>query len=211
MTAPEIVFDDHKIAVAVKHCKGRDVLDIGCVGGGRDPAGSPYWLHKAIAAVASSVTGLDNNAPAVAALQAHGYNIVVGDAESFQLDRLFDVIVAADVIDLLQNLRGFIDSCKRHLRPGGQLLISSKNPWYWRNTLKAGLRREVSGDTRRTCWVCPRTLRQLLAPHDFQVREVTFGSRSLLDRGLPLPAAWKHGDYHADVVAASGESAGRAA
>ena len=147
--------------------------------------------------------GLDNNAAAAGALQARGYGIVIADAESFQLEQTFDVIVASDVLDLLQNLRGFIESSKRHLRPGGRLLISGKNPWYWRNTIKAGLRREVKTDPRRVCWVCPRTLRQLLAPHGLQVRELVFGSRSFPDRGLPLPAAWKHGDYHAEIVASA--------
>ena len=202
MAANDIAFDDHKIAFVVKHCKGRDVLDVGCIGSGRNPASSPYWVHKAIVAVARSTVGLDNNAAAAGALQALGYGIVVGDAESFQLGQTFDVIVAGDVLDLLQNLRGFIESCKRHLRPGGRLLVSGKNPWYWRNTLKAGLRREVKTDPRRVCWVCPRTLRQLLAPHGLQVSELIFGSRSFPDRGLPLPAAWKHGDYHAEIVAA---------
>jgi len=196
----DMAFDDHKIAFTVKYCEGKDVLDIGCVGDDAEDYQSRYWVHKAMAAVAKSVVGLDRNEAGVKVLQTRGFNVVAGNAEHFDLGRTFDVIVAGDLIERLEDLNGFLECCKTHLRPGGRLLISTANPWYWRNVIKAALHKEVTSNPERTCWICPRTLRQLVGRHGMELGEIKFGSRYLRDRLMPLPNGWKHGDYHAAVL-----------
>lgn len=192
---------DHKIAFLMEYCKDKDVLDIGCVQHDPQAYNSRYWVHKALRSVAKSILGLDLHKEGVAVLQAKGFNVIEADAENFTLDRQFDVIVAGDIIEHLGNLNGFLSSCKAHLRPGGRLLVSTPNPWYWRNIAKAALHTEVSNNPEHVTWICPKLLRQLVRRHGMDVGEIQFGSRFMRDRIMPLPKGWKHTSYHAEVFA----------
>jgi len=192
-------FDDHKIGFLVKYCQNKDVLDVGCVQHDPQSYKSRFWVHKAVAKVAKSVIGLDLHEEGVKVLQAQGFNVIAANAESFELDRKFDVIVAGDIIEHLGNFNGFLQSCKRHLKDQGRLLVSTPNPWYWRNILKAAVSVEVHNNPEHVCWICPRTLRQLVRRHGMDVGEIQFGSRYRRDRIVPLPRGWKHTSYHAEV------------
>jgi 2-polyprenyl-3-methyl-5-hydroxy-6-metoxy-1,4-benzoquinol methylase len=195
-----IAFHDHKIAFVLRHVHGKEVLDLGCVQHNPENYKSRYWLHKAIAGFASRLEGMDLYSEGVLYLRERGYNVSVGDATKFNLGRRFEVIVVGDLIEHLENFEGFIESCQAHLRPAGKLLISSPNPWYWRNVVKAILRSEVANNPEHTCWLCPRTLRQLVRRHGMDVVEVSFGSRYLRDRVMPLPKGVKHTSFHAVVM-----------
>lgn len=191
---------DHKIAWIIDQIEGRDVLDLGCVSHDPQNYRSPYWLHKALAGKAQSLLGMDLSEQGVSFLAERGFNVVHGDAQSFELGRQFDCIVAGDLIEHLEDFSGFLESCKRHLRPGGALLISSPNPWYWRNIAKSILSDEVPSNIEHTCWLCPRTLRQLVGRHGLTVSNIAFGSRYARDRLMPLPRGIKHTSWHARVT-----------
>jgi 2-polyprenyl-3-methyl-5-hydroxy-6-metoxy-1,4-benzoquinol methylase len=197
-----IAFHDHKIAFVLRHARGKDVLDLGCIQHNPENYKSRYWLHKAIASVASRLEGLDLYAEGVLYLRERGYNVSVGDATRIDLRRRFDVIVVGDLIEHLEDFGGFIESCRTHMQPSGKLLISSPNPWYWRNVVKAIFRSDVANNPEHTCWLCPRTLRQLMRRHGMEVVEVSFGSRYLRDRVMPLPKGVKHTSFHAVVMEA---------
>jgi len=190
--------DDHKIRFVVPYCRGKDVLDIGCIQHNPENYRSKYWVHGALRQVAKSLVGLDLYEEGVQYLHKLGYNVVTADAQGFSLNLTFDVIVAGDVIEHLENFDGFIESCKRHLRPGGRLLISTPNPWYWRYVVKSALFKRVQSNPEHTCWLCPVTLAQLLARHGMRVVEVAFGSRYLRDRLMPLPGGLRHTSFHAE-------------
>ncbi len=193
-----VAWRDHKIRFVAARCRGRDVLDLGCVQ--HDPRNyrSRFWLHKAIREVARSVVGVDLYAEGVERLRSLGFDVELADAQDFDLGRRFDVIVVGDLIEHLDDLGGLLESCVRHMHPESRLLVSTPNPWYWRNVLHA-LRGEVPNNPEHTCWLCPRTLRQLAARHGLAVVEVRFGSRYLRDRLIPLPAGWKHTSFHAEL------------
>jgi hypothetical protein len=80
-----------------------------------------------------------------------------------------------------------------------RLLISTPNPWYWRNIIKAALNKEVNNNPEHTCWLCVRTLRQLVNRHGMNIGEIQFGSTYLRDKLIPLPRGWKHTSFHAEV------------
>jgi len=96
-----------------------------------------------------------------------GYNAVVADAQTFDLGRTFDVIVAADLIEHLANPGAFLARAREHLKPGGLLAIVTPNALSLNNALKslAGLRVRVNPE--HTCWYDRTTLRQLLARFGF--------------------------------------------
>jgi 2-polyprenyl-3-methyl-5-hydroxy-6-metoxy-1,4-benzoquinol methylase len=197
----QIAFDDHKTKFVVNFCKGKDVLDVGCVQHNPENYKSKFWLHKALREISGSIVGMDLYEPGVAFLRDHGFNVIVGDAQSFDLGKQFDVIVAGDLIEHLGNLNGFLESCKKHLKPDGVLLISTPNPWYWRNVVKAALHASVSNNPEHTMWLCPVTLRQLAARHGLTVTQVEFGSRYKRDTLMPLPKGVKHTSFHAVLKA----------
>lgn len=61
-----------------------------------------------------------------------GAAAVVMDAEAPALrDESFDLIVAANVVDLLDDPVTFLKGLATALRPGGKLIISTPNPWVW--------------------------------------------------------------------------------
>ena len=196
---PKIAVRDSKIQFVTQFCQGKSVLDIGCVQ--HDPKNyqSPYWLHKAIQQVADSVIGIDIDAAGVQYLVDRGFNIVVADAQHFDLQQKFDVLVAGDIIEHLEDLQGFLSSCRHHMHPESKLLISTPNPWFWKHTVRAAFKTEFWTNPEHTCWFCPRTLRQLVRRHGFDIGDIVFGSRYFKERIMPLPPAWKHTSFHAEV------------
>lgn len=201
----QVAINDHKLKFVMRYARDKSVLDIGCVQ--HNPANyqSRYWQHKALCSVSNDVVGIDLYSDGVAYLQALGYNVLVANAQHFDLGRTFEVIVAGDIIEHLENFDGFLESCKRHLLPNGRLLISTPNPWYWKYFIKAALNSEVANNPEHTCWLCARTLRQLAQRHGMDIGEITFGSRYLRDRLMPLPNGWKHTSFHAELFCVNGE------
>lgn len=195
-----IAWEDHKIKFAVSYCEGKDVLDLGCVQHNPENYKSKYWLHKALAKVANTLEGVDLYEDGVEYIKELGYNVLVGNAESFDTGKKYDVIVAGDLIEHIEDLRGFLISCKSHLRPEGKLLISTPNPWYWRNIIKVIIfGRVINVNKEHTLWMCPSVMGQLLARHDMKIEHWHYGSRYLKDRVMPLPKGVKHAGFHAVV------------
>ena len=195
----EIAFNDHKIAFVSKYSKGKDVLDIGCVCHDPENYKSKYWVHKALKEISRNLIGIDLYDNGIEYLKKQGFNVLTADAQCFDPNRTFDVIVAGDIIEHLEDFHGFLEICKKHMHIDSRLLISTPNPWYWRNTIKAAFSQEVSVNLEHTCWLCPRTLRQLVNRHGMDIGEIEFGSTYLRDRLMPLPRGWKHTSFHAEV------------
>jgi 2-polyprenyl-3-methyl-5-hydroxy-6-metoxy-1,4-benzoquinol methylase len=196
----DIAFGDHSIAFFCRYARGRTVLDLGCVNHNPENYKSRYWLHKALDAVAQKCLGLDLLAEGVSYLKGRGYEIVEGNAENFDLGETFEVIVAGELIEHLGNPSGFLESAKRHLAPNGVLLISTPNPWYWRFFVKSWFSPNVKPNPEHTCWFCVETLRTLLARHELEIVDLSYGSRYWRDRLMPLPTCIKHTTFQVAVI-----------
>jgi SAM-dependent methyltransferase len=57
-----------------------------------------------------------------------GYNTFVADAQYFEFNDRFDVIVGGEIIEHLENPGLFFESCRRHLNDDGCLIITTPNP-----------------------------------------------------------------------------------
>jgi len=113
-----------RIEIVREFCRGRSVLDLGCVNHDIENSHSDNWLHKNILDVASEVIGVDYLAPEVELLRQHGYNVILGDVtQPLPLDRTFDVIVVGHLIEHLSGFDGLLTNLRRLLAPGGVVLI----------------------------------------------------------------------------------------
>jgi SAM-dependent methyltransferase len=129
------------------------------------------WLHKKIAAVAARVVGLEVSEEQVKALRGMGYDVRWGNAEDFDLGEEFDVVLAGELIEHLSNPGRFLECARRHLRPGGVLLLTSPNRFSALEFLKV-LRRGVApvynkAIAKHVVYFDEDAIKSLLARHGF--------------------------------------------
>jgi 2-polyprenyl-3-methyl-5-hydroxy-6-metoxy-1,4-benzoquinol methylase len=148
--------------IILQHVRGRTVLDVGCVGDDPADRARPGGVHRLIFAEAAQVVGLDIDAVGVEAMRAAGYNVIHGDAETADLGRQFQCIVAGELIEHLANPGLFLANMRRHLAPGGELVVTTPNPFYPSRMLEILLLGRVRMNPSHTCWYCPRTLERTL-------------------------------------------------
>lgn len=152
------------------------VLDIGCV---RHDLDSQEWrepppgefLHADLRRRADTVVGLDLVESEVKRMQEAGYDVAVGDAESFELGRRFDVIVAGELIEHLSNPGRFLDRCYEHLEDDGRLVLTTPNPrrlhmlhWY-------ATGREQRANPEHTMWFDHYVIQELASRHGFRIAD----------------------------------------
>lgn len=193
-------FDDFKIKYFMDRCKNKKVLDIGCVQHNQNNWKSKFWLHKAIKEVATEIKGIDIFKEGIDELKARGYSVTHADAQDYNLDEKFDVIVAGDIIEHIDNVGGFIRSCKLHMHQDSHLLISTPNVWSARKIFKFLISKngEIDINPEHVHWLCPTTLKQSLLRYDLEITSVDFGSRTF-DRFLPLPSKIRHSTCFYDI------------
>ena len=80
-----------------------------------------------VASVSSEVVGVELDRKVAERHVARGYTVVAGNAETMDLGRYFDVVWAGEVIEHLSNAGAFLDSVRRHLHPGGVLILTTPN------------------------------------------------------------------------------------
>jgi SAM-dependent methyltransferase len=112
---------------AVRLARGKRVLDAGC--------GAGYGSAE-LADVAEGVTGIDIAPVAVEYARAHYAlpNLAFEEASCTQLpyaDGVFDLVVAFEVIEHLENWRDFLQEVRRVLAPAGQVIVSTPNRLYY--------------------------------------------------------------------------------
>lgn len=107
-------------------CENSRVLDIGCYGD-RTAYPHPLWLHGHILDTADDVIGIDINEKGIDNLQQDGYDVYHRDAENFDLNEKFDLIVGAEVIEHLTSPSDFLDCAEDHLDDGGKLVVTTPN------------------------------------------------------------------------------------
>lgn len=149
------------------------VLDLGCVQHSAEKASNEDWVHGELYDVADKVVGVDYERKEVEKLRKQGYNVVHGNVEELDLDDTFDVVVAGELVEHLSNVGNFLDSVRDHLRPEGEFIMTTPNPWAF-HRFKQAVFGEVYSNEEHTCWFDERTLTQVLDRHEFEVNDVIY-------------------------------------
>lgn len=187
---------NYKNAKIKKFCelvKGKKVLDLGSVDHLADNYKSPVWLFKALAANAKSLVGLDYYKDGVKVLSDLGFNIVYGDAQNFSFDEKFEVITAGDLIEHIPNLHGFLSCSYEALEEGGEMIISTPNPWCWKYISYHCFKKELAPiNEEHVAWFCLRTLKLLFSRYGFEYGSHLYSSYRAYENFMPLPPHIKH-------------------
>jgi 2-polyprenyl-3-methyl-5-hydroxy-6-metoxy-1,4-benzoquinol methylase len=146
------------------------VLDLGCIDE-RHPERIAESLHARLKQLNPNVVGADLDADAIDVVTRLGFEVRRVDAHSDELGGPYDVIFAGELIEHLDDPGRFLDNVRRHLTPGGRLLVTTPNPFYlnqFAKILKYG--RPQVHDRHRT-WFCPETLAVLLRSRGFEIED----------------------------------------
>lgn len=154
--------------------RGRNVLDLGCVRHTLEEAEKPDWLHGMIRAAATAVVGVDYLAEEVARLNERGFNVVCANVEDMALGARFDVIVAGDLIEHLNNVGRFLDRVREHLADDGIALLTTPNPVNPLRFASVLFRGEAGANPEHTCWFTEQVMRQLVDRHGMEVCEIAY-------------------------------------
>jgi 2-polyprenyl-3-methyl-5-hydroxy-6-metoxy-1,4-benzoquinol methylase len=112
-----------------KYVEGKSVLDLGCLGETTNVKFSK--LHDLIRENSKSCLGVDFHEKRIENLQKKGFNIVCDDVMSLDKVKImgekFDVIVAGELIEHLENPHLFIDNLKPLLSKNGLIILITPN------------------------------------------------------------------------------------
>jgi len=124
------LFNEHmaRYAFAARLARGKRALDAGC--------GAGYGSGELARAGALSVMGIDSAADAIEYARTHyqAPNLAFEQASCSALpfaDGGFDLVVAFEVIEHLDDWRGFLAEARRTLAPNGQFIVSTPNKLYY--------------------------------------------------------------------------------
>jgi SAM-dependent methyltransferase len=160
---------------------GPRVLHVGCAAHVPDP-NDPTWLHGQLCKRFPETVGLDLRQDLIDKLSELGFrNLIAANAETFELGRQFDTIVAGDVIEHLSNPGSFLVQARKHLAPGGKLIITTPFPFALGPFMYAVLKYpKTCWNVEHTCWFCLKTFGELCRRADLRiVHEDLIGSYTL--------------------------------
>src|SRR5262249_47676488 len=110
---------------AFRPLEGLELADIGCGGG---------ILSEPLARLGARVTGIDPVEQSIFAARTHAQNLDLsisyraGTAEDLaRANRLFDAVIASEVVEHVADADAFLKTCRALLRPGGLLVLSTLN------------------------------------------------------------------------------------
>jgi SAM-dependent methyltransferase len=160
-----------KQAFVVELARGRSVLDLGCIDHSAETALDlgDEWLHARMASVATELVGVDLLSDDAGALNARGYDIRVGDVESFDLGRTFDLVVAGDLVEHLSNIGRFFDAVATHMTADSALVVTTPNPFNIEQFAQALLRNQIMANPEHTVWIDPRVMFELVSRSPFRI------------------------------------------
>jgi SAM-dependent methyltransferase len=151
-----------RIEITRQYCRGKSVLDIGCVNHDIANVDASNWQHRAIVEVASDVLGVDYLTEEVERLAKRGFRVIAADiTKPIKINERFDVIVIGHLIEHLSSFDGLMANVQRLLKPNGCVLISTPNPFYREQYFYVALKNNLIVNPEHTCWIDPVTLDQL--------------------------------------------------
>jgi len=150
----------NKYEIILNHCRNKNVLDIGCAGQDLNYE-DPLWLHGQIAKVAKNITGIDIDTDSVNKLKSLGYRVLL-PREIDTLEKEFDVIIMADVIEHVENPVGFLSNYAPYLASDGIIIITTPNAKRANDYINILWGNNFWLNEEHTMWLCPYTMSEIV-------------------------------------------------
>ncbi len=131
----------------------------------------PTLLFRQIAEINPDVTGVDIDEIGIEHLRSKNYHVICDNVETMSLGTKFDVIIAGEIIEHLENPGLFLRNMLPHIEPGGILAISTPNPFYAKQRHKIWRYNRPQVHEDHTCWFDPLTLNEMLHRTGWQTAE----------------------------------------
>jgi len=164
-----------RFPVIEKYIRDRAVMDLGCVDSrkARHSAEERFeykanLLHKRIAEANKDTLGVDIDPEGAAVLNKQGYNVIVADVETMDLQKQFDTVIAGEIIEHLENPGLFLRNMHRHLKPAGVIIVSTPNPFYAGSAWKIWRYGKPAVHEEHMGWQDPTTMAQLFKRTGFE-------------------------------------------
>ncbi len=98
------------------------ILDIGCGGG---------LICEPMARMGANVTGADADGSAIDSAKAHAaeskLDIAYENKAAEEIEKIFDVVLALEILEHVTNPENFVQACAKRLKPGGLIIFSTLN------------------------------------------------------------------------------------
>lgn len=167
MTLTSVHFAGDRKDFICELCRDKSVLHLGCTAApdtlGRLDRGE--HLHACLSRVTKDLHGIDIDSKGLEILRGHRFqNLHRGNVEELQhvsLEKRFDMIVAAEIIEHLYNPMQMLLQAKRFMNRDSALLITMPNALSIKFFLHATCGREISGPDH-TAIFSPNILERLL-------------------------------------------------
>ena len=173
-------------AFIVERCRGRRVLDIGCVAHDVERMASPDWLHGQVAAAAETCLGVDVLPDGVDAMRRAGFDAVTHDLTDGPgpvAERgPFDVIVAGELIEHVPSMDMLFTTARDLLSEAGELIITTPNPWA-PHRVAAGQRGDCWENADHILFAFPSGVAELAERHGLVLAEATTTTAERQPRG----------------------------
>lgn len=135
--------------IIARYIKNKDVLDVGSVG-----QTTEYNLWNFLEKYTDVLTGIDTE-------PSSDKRIIKGNMENYNFGKQFDVIVAGDVLEHVDNQGLFLDNVKKHLKNNGYFILTTPNAKWFTVALKP--------NPTHTLWHDKHTLFNILDRHGFEI------------------------------------------
>ncbi|MFC7489221.1 MULTISPECIES: class I SAM-dependent methyltransferase [unclassified Knoellia] len=167
---------EDRIDFILERCRGRRVLDIGCVAHDVSRMASTDWLHGRVAEAADFCLGVDVLAEGVDHLNRVGYHALAHDLTTGPgpIGEIgpFDVIVAGELIEHVPALDMLFTAARDLLTADGQLIITTPNPWA-PHRVAAGQRGDCWENVDHIMFAFPSGVAELAERHGLVLAEAT--------------------------------------
>jgi 2-polyprenyl-3-methyl-5-hydroxy-6-metoxy-1,4-benzoquinol methylase len=162
-------------AFLIDSARGKKVMHLGCVDSGllETRIEADDLLPARLKQTSAALWGMDLDAGGIERLRSLGYpNLIVGSAEEppGSVPReAFDVVIAGELIEHVQNVGRFLGASAGLLRPEGQLIITTPNALRFYNPLPPLLGHELVHPDH-LAWFSPNTLKHAAEMAGLSVR-----------------------------------------
>lgn len=163
--------------IVIPLLRDKTVLDAGSIGhsyAGRD--GYKTWNFGILAQYAAKIKGFDILAEDVEEARRDGFDIDVGDAETYLAADRYEVVFVGDLIEHLSNPGLFLECCHQNLADAGQLVVATPNTYSFAKLVRVVARRtnEPPVNPEHVCYYTPRTLEETVTRHGFRLNSIQY-------------------------------------